>query len=408
MKTSPSKTLATALIFLSLAAGEQKVQAVVPPPDGGYPNFTTAEGTNALQNLTTGAANTGIGWYALFSAGAANYNTGVGAGALALNTENSNTAVGTAALILNITGFDNTAVGTAALSNNDDGFGNTATGSFALNGNTHGTRNTANGFQALQQNATGGFNTADGDLALFNNIDGSTNTAVGSSALQSNTVGNDNTAVGVNALPANMSGGFNTALGSGAGFNATMGDGNVYLGAGMQGVAGEANHTYIRNINTTSVNGGGTDSVTVDLMTGLVGHASSSRRYKDDIKPMDTASQSLFRLKPVSFRYQEIDQRQSLDYGLIAEEVAEVDPNLASRDRNGQVENVRYSAINAMLLNEFLKEHHAFLEEQKKVRKLEAALAAVNERLKEQETKIERVSAQVNTSRRAPQVVQIP
>ena len=126
----------------------------------------------------------------------------------------------------------------------------------------------------------------------------------------------------------------------------------------MSGVAGESNQTYIRNINTTSVSGAGTDTVTVNLSTGLLGHVTSSRRYKDDIKAMDKSSELLFALNPVTFRYKkEIDQSQTLDYGLIAEEVAKVDSNLAIRDKNAQIESVRYSAINAMLLNEFLKEH---------------------------------------------------
>jgi hypothetical protein len=174
----------------------------------------------------------------------------------------------------------------------------------------------------------------------------------------------------------------------------------------MSGVAGESNQTYIRNINTTSVSGAGTDTVTVNLSTGLLGHVSSSRRYKDDIKAMDKASQTLFALKPVTFRYKkEIDQSQTLDYGLIAEEVAKVDSNLAIRDKNGQIESVRYSAINAMLLNEFLKEHKAFLQEQRKVHRLEAALEGVSRRLKKQEAKIEKVSAQIEMNKPAPQVV---
>src|SRR5262249_40058903 len=101
---------------------------VVPPPDGGYPNFTTAEGQNALQHLTSGAANTGLGWYSLFSAGAGSANTGVGAGALALNTADDNTAIGAAALLSNTTGFANTADGALALLNNTIGLGNTAMG----------------------------------------------------------------------------------------------------------------------------------------------------------------------------------------------------------------------------------------------------------------------------------------
>src|SRR5262249_40474022 len=136
-----------------------------------------------------------------------------------------------------------------------------------------------------------------------------------------------------------------------------------------------SNHTYIGNIRNTTVSGGNADSVTVDLTTGLLGHQSSSRRYKENIQSMDNASEALYRLKPVTYHYKkEIDRTQSLDYGLVAEQVADVDPNLAIRDGEGQVESVRYTAVYAMLLNEFLKEHQAFLEERSKVQRLESTL----------------------------------
>jgi hypothetical protein len=147
------------------------------------------------------------------------------------------------------------------------------------------------------------------------------------------------------------------------------------------------------------VSGAGTDTVTVNLSTGLLGHVTSSRRYKEDIKPMDKASQALFALKPVTFRYKkEIDQSQTLDYGLIAEEVAKVDANLAIRDKNGQVESVRYSAINAMLLNEFLKTHRRMEEQDKRIEELTA-------QLKQQAAQIQKVSAQLELSKPAPQTV---
>jgi trimeric autotransporter adhesin len=367
-----------------------RAQAVVPPPDGGYPNFTTAEGTNALQNLTTGAGNTGVGWRVLFSAGDANFNTGVGAGALVLNTGDSNTAVGTAALLLNTTASENTAVGTGALVFNDTG-----------------PLNTAVGYQALYANVSGLENTAIGDQALLNNT-GNFNVAVGGAALLNNTAGNENTAVGSGALN-DTTGDDNTALGFQAGILATTGDGNVYIGAGMSGVAGEANHTYIRNINTTSVSGGGTDTVTVNLTTGLIGHATSSRRYKEDIKPMEDTSKALFALKPVTFRYKkDIDQSQSLDYGLIAEDVAQVDPGLAIRDKNGQIDSVRYNAINAMLLNEFLKEHRKIEEQEKTIAELKSGMMTLATTVKEQAAQIQKVGAQLEASKPAPQLVNNP
>jgi hypothetical protein len=158
----------------------------------------------------------------------------------------------------------------------------------------------------------------------------------------------------------------------------------------MVGTAGnEMDHTYIRNINTTSVSGVGTDFVTVNLATGLLGHASSSRRYKEDIQSMDKASETLYHLKPVTFRYKkEIDQTQSLEYGLVAEDVAEVDPNLAVRDGKGQIETVRYTAVNAMLLNEFLKEHKTVQQLESKAAKQDATIAELRSTVAKQEATI--------------------
>ena len=154
----------------------------------------------------------------------------------------------------------------------------------------------------------------------------------------------------------------------------------------MTGFADESQHTYIRNINTTPVSGAGTDTVTVDLTTGLLGHASSSRRYKEDIKSMDNVSEALYGLHPVTFRYnKEIDRTQSLAFGLIAEEVAEVNPDLVARNSQGESESVHYDAVNAMLLNEFLKEHDQMqdlkaivAEQQKQIEALTAGLQKVS------------------------------
>ena len=200
-------------------------------------------------------------------------------------------------------------------------------------------------------------NTAVGANALGADNSGTDNCAVGFEALTSDTTGGANTAVGRGALDQNVTGNFNTAIGKDAGGLAT-GSGNVYIGHLVAGVAGENNHTYIRNIQGTSVNGTGADIVTIDLTTGLLGHASSSRRYKEDIRPMDKSSETLYRLHPVTFRYKkEIDRTQSTAFGLIAEEVAKVNPNLIACNSQGQPESVHYEMVNAMLLNEFLKEH---------------------------------------------------
>ncbi len=418
MKTSMPRVLTT-LAFLCLAAVGQKALAVVPAPDGCYPGYTTAEGCKAVNSLTSGLGNTGLGWYSLFSNTTANFNTGVGGGTLTLNNGDSNTAVGAAALLLNTTGFQNTATGADALLYNDDGYANTANGVSALLSNAHGAANSAFGafalyfnsdgdnncafgYGALQSNDAGFDNTAVGVGALDANVDGSFNTAAGAGALAKNTGGVQNNAVGGLAL-GSCNGSENTAVGHSAGGNLTTGDGNVYVGAGVQGVADEANHTYVRNINTTPVSGGGTDTVTVNLSTGLLGHLSSSQRYKENVKPMENTSETLYQLKPVTYRYKkEIDSTQSPAFGLIAEEVAKANPDLVARNAEGQPESVHYEMVNAMLLNEFLKEHKAFLEERSKVQNLEAALRAVNQRLNEQEAKIERVRAQNEVSTATP------
>ena len=204
----------------------QNMRAVSPLPDGCYPGYTTAEGCNALSLLTSGAGNTGVGWYALFSAGASNFNTGVGGGTLVLNTGDSNTAVGAAALLLNTAGAENTAVGTDALVFNDTGAGNTATG-----------------FKALFANTTGFNNMASGVASLASNIDGDGNTAIGNLALFAVTSGNDN-----------------VALGRHAGLDITGASNNIVIGhlTGVHSRFGqEDNKCYIENIYGTAVDNAG-------------------------------------------------------------------------------------------------------------------------------------------------------
>jgi hypothetical protein len=194
-----------------------------------------------------------------------------------------NTAVGAATLLFNSTGSRNTAVRSTALENNDTGLGNTATGHRALFSNIDASSNTAVGRVALVNHTTGNFNTAIGNQAMEDNTSGVGNTAIGSVAL-----------VGV------TTGDHNTGLGRGAGSALGTGSGNVCIGQGVTGEADVNDRTYIRNVNTDTVSGGGADFVTVDLATGRVGHLASSRRYKEDIKPMDKASEVLYRLKPVT------------------------------------------------------------------------------------------------------------
>ncbi len=246
----------TILVGLACFALLPLAQAVVPAPDGGYPGGNTAEGTSALLGLTTGTYNTALGLYSLRAVTDGQLNTGVGAATLFNNTANANTATGAGALLINTTGTENTANGTFALFNNNTGSSNTATGFAAL------------------QNSDGSNNTANGHHALFSNAGGSHNTGIGYQALHNNTTGLGNTALGHVALFNNITGTFNTALGAGAGLGVTTANNVICIG---QNVAGEDvdNTTYIGNINTTpqAPLPGKVDLVTVDLVTGKLGHA---------------------------------------------------------------------------------------------------------------------------------------
>jgi hypothetical protein len=262
--------------------------------------------------------------------------------------------------------------------------------------NTTGTFNTANGVGALENNTIGGTNTATGVQALEHNTTASNNTANGVNALRQNTTASHNTAVGYQALTTNTTGEDNTALGSEAGRDQTTGSRNIYIGRSMVGIAGESDKTYIRNINITGLDGA---AVTVDVNTGLLGHATSSRRYKEEIKPMDKASKALYQLKPVTFHYKkEINRTQALSFGLIAEEVAEVNPDLIVWDSAGKPETVRYEGVNAMLLNEFLKEH-------KTVQEQGATIARLQKQIETLSAGLQKVSAQLEANKATPHMV---
>jgi hypothetical protein len=417
-------TLLLTGIGLALAPN---VRAVSPPPDGGYAGDNTAEGAGALFSLTSGISNTALGRAALSSDKGGSHNTATGYFALLNNVEGqNNTATGSAALLSNTSGNNNTATGRGTLSQNQDGGENTATGYLALNGNTTGDRNTANGVQALRVNTTGvgntasGFealwantrglvNTANGFQALYRNTTGAANTANGFTALYNNTTGLGNTANGGSALSNNTTGNSNIALGAAAGQNLTTGDSNIDIG--NAGVAGEANtirigtpgtqtDAFIAGISNATVAG---VAVVVDA-NGKLGTVTSSKRFKDEIAPMGKASEAILSLRPVTFCYKhEIDPKSIPQFGLVAEEVEKVNPDLVARDDDGKVYTVRYEAVNAMLLNEFLKQH-------RKVEELEAKLAQQQKeftaRLKEQDSKIQNVSDKVELGKPAPRTVE--
>ena len=385
------------LIALMLVALAQNTQAVSPPPDGGYPGFTTAEGTNALNFLTTGAGNTGVGWRSLFSNTTSNFNTGVGAGTLVLNTGDSNTAVGAAALLLNTTGNNNTASGAGALS-------------FST-----GDDNTAIGYQALDNNTTGDNNTAIGFEVLFTNSAGSINTAIGSEALYFNT-GTANTAIGEGALIKNTTGNGNTALGAGSGGAVTTADNVICIGANGANVS---NTTWIATVYGVMPQSPTTAPVIVSY-DGQLGTVVSSERFKKDITTMEKASEAILSLRPVTFHYKS-DVKDFPQFGLIAEEVAKVNPALVLPDKEGKPYTVRYDAVNAMLLNEFLKEHRKVQEQEASITQLKQNSRTVAQQQKQIEALtagLQKVSAQLaaasppggglEASKPAPQVVNNP
>jgi len=354
--------LIASVTILGLSAVAQKAHGVVPAPDGSYPGFTTAEGQRALFSLTNGSANTAIGWYSLFSNTQGSFNTATGAGTLLFNTADENTAYGTAALLNNTTGNQNTASGTVALFSN-----------------TIGVQNTAVGYSALSSNTTAGANSS------------GANTAVGAFALGSNVIGGASTAIGYGALYT-ATGGGNIAIGDLAGVDVTTGSGNIIIG--NRGLADDANtirigratqtKCYIAGIRDVTTAVGDAIPLVIDSASQL-GTVSSSKRFKKEIKPMDHVSEAILGLKPVTFEYKS-DKATRPQFGLIAEQVAEVNPDLVVRNSEGEIYTVRYDAVNAMLLNEFLKEH-------KKVEKLEATVADLAAQL-------EKVSAtmQINNS----------
>jgi trimeric autotransporter adhesin len=336
-----------------------KALAVVPPPDGGYPGFNTAEGTNALQNLTTGVGNTAAGWHSLFANSAGNLNTAIGAGALLFNTGGNNTATGALALLSNTTGLQNT---------------------------------------------------ANGAFALLTNTDGRWNTAIGDSALSQNTIGDRNTTVGYAALSNNTTGGGNVALGANAGANVTTAANVICIGNNVGGTNTDSS-CYIGSIAGQTVGAGGTTCY-VDN-DGKLGVFLSAHRFKTDIADMGNASEALLALRPVTFHYNpELDKTCIPQFGLIAEEVAKVNPDLVTHDAKGELYTVRYEAINVMLLNEFLKEHRKNSELQATitqlkftVQKQETANAQQQKQIEALTAGLQKVSAQLELSKAVPQTV---
>jgi len=341
-------------------------------------------------------------------------NTVLGDDALINNSEvgSSQTALGFQALFSNTQGFNNTATGYQALFNNTLGWDNTAIGNRALYNNTGGFDNTAIGISALISNTGGFVNTAIGTHALAENTTGNDNTAIGDYPLWQNTTGRLNVAIGTYALSRFVNGDYNIGVGFGGGANLTNGDYNIAIG--NRGVAGEA-HTirigttgtqtdaYIAGITGTTVPTGVAVIVDAD---GHLGTMTSSERYKEAIQPMEKVSEAILALKPVTFRYKhELDSKDIPQFGLVAEEVEKVNPDLVARDDQGKPYTVRYDVVNAMLLNEFLKEHRTVQEHKATIWKLMQNFAGQQKQIETLTAGLQKVSALLEASKPARQVV---
>jgi len=420
------------LVFalLTYLAPIRGVKAVIPAPDGGYPGGNTAEGNQALFSLngglyntangartlywnTTGSANTAIGYQSLFNVTTGERNTATGFQALfhifnsgestatgyqALynNTGCCNTAAGSQAMFSNTDGAMNTATGWRALFGNTTGGFNTAEGVETLRNNSAGEANTATGFQALYNNTTGNFNTANAFNALYSNRTGSNNTALGEGALYRNTTGSDNTAVGIAALGDNIRGNNNIGIGNRTGENLRTGNNNIYIGS----FGNEESNTIRIGVGQTRTAIAGISGVPVTGTPVVVGSGGqlgvgfSSQRFKDDIKPMNQASEAVLALRPVTFRYKhEIDPKGIPQFDLVAEEVEKVDSDLVNRDRDGKPYSVRYEAVNAMLLNEFLKEHRKNEEQQALITRLQNQVESLTAGLQKVSAQLEPAAA---------------
>jgi hypothetical protein len=416
------------LILIACIGFLSKAHAVGPDTDGNIPGSNNGEGIGVLVSRTTGVWNTGTGFEALNHLTAGNQNTATGLRALFSDTNGGfNTATGVYSLFSNTSGFFNSATGAYSLANNTTGIDNTANGYGSLYYNTEGAVNTANGYAALYRNTTGSANTADGAFALFSDTTGDHNTATGADALSDNTegafntangygtlgnniTGGSNVAIGSQALHSNITGFQNTAVGAAALFNNTAGTANIAVGInagigvttvenviciGADG-ANVTNSCYIGQIFGRTSSGGTAVFINSD---GKLGTTTSSRRFKEEIQPMEGASEALLALKPVIFRYKkDVDPHGIPQFGLVAEDVEAVNPDLVVRDGEGKVNTVRYDAVNAMLLNEFLKDHRKNEEQEATIARQQKQIEALTEGL-------QKVSAQLEVSKPTMRVV---
>jgi len=439
---NPSSLLKRGWVLTLLAVGSftlGQVQAATDTPDpGGKPVSNTADGQNALLGITTGIHNSGFGFDALLSNSTANFNTAVGSVALlldnptAMGEADENTAVGAGALLSNTTGGSNTAVGTFALFSNVDGFGHTAVGSAALEHNNASgflSSNTAVGVSALVTSTTGGANVAVGEGALLSVDTGSANTCIGALAGASYTADetgnicigagtggstgdNDTIRIG-DSLP---SGGI-AVIDSGPAANfilvgadlntqgitigTLIGFSNVSIGNGFSTTTGASSCNIGGVFNQTPP--AGSHTVVVGPNNQLADATLSSRRFKKDIAPIDKLSEGILALRPVTFHWKN-DNTNEPEFGLVAEEVAEVNLDWITRNPQGEVSGVRYETIPILLLNEFLKEHKKVEEQQANIAELKSTVGVLTAQLKEQAAQIQKVSAQLQAGKPATKV----
>jgi hypothetical protein len=375
---------------LVLCPMAQAIEPAAPDVDRGGAN--TSDGAGALGSLTSGTFNSAFGWDSLLVLSDASFDTGVGAGALLLDDGGTNTAVGAGALFSNTVAFDNNAVGAFALFNNDSSAAGIAN------------FNNAHGREALLNNVDGDENDAFGDEAMFANTTGSQNTAMGDDALDGNTTGNGNVAVGKEAGNTILDGNNNVAIGHNAGIGIVSASNNIAIGVQEAGPFTDFDNTcFIGSIFGEIVSDPGSQTAVFVDQFNVVGIFNSSQKYKHDIQPMDKASETLYQLKPVTFKFNS-DWKGTTQYGLIAEDVAKVDPQLVSR-KGGDIVTVHYEQINSMLLNEFLKEHKKVEDLQATVAQQQKGMEILTAQLKEQAAQIQKVSAQVEMTKPATKTV---
>jgi hypothetical protein len=427
----------SALVCLALC---QQLQSATdtPDPGGSLPVSNTADGHNALLSITTGIHNSGFGFDALLSNSTANFNTAVGSVALLLNNPTAageaeeNTAVGAGALLSNTTGGSNTALGTFTLFSNVDGGGHTAVGFAALEHNNASglfSSNTAVGIAALETSSSGGANVAVGEGALISVDTGSANTAIGALAGASYTAdetsnicigagtggsaGDNNTIRIGDGLP---SGGIDVIDAGPAANFVLVGDGLNTGGISIGTLIGFGNASIANGLSTTTgasscniggifnqVPTAGSDFVVIGPDNKLADGTLSSRRFKKDIAPIDKISEGLLALRPVTFHWKN-DNTNKPEFGLVAEEVAEVNLDWITRNPQGEISGVRYQAIPILLLNEFLKEHKKVEEQQANIAELKSTVGVLTAQLKEQAAQIQKVSAQLEVGKPATKV----